>query len=75
MIVFFDSGVIYSLVNTSKVKEVVDCQEWFYGLLSRGVLFVSSAICEYEVKLVIATNNVKHLSRFANAEIWQNITF
>ena len=151
MIVFLDSGIVYSLVNTSKVKEVVDCQEWFFSLLSKGVLIVSSAICEYEVKrelirrnkieelnnltelkqwlnfikvddkvldlaaknwakarnmgipsaddkrldadmiicstwqllqekwtgryVVIATNNVKHLSRFANAEIWQNITF
>lgn len=151
MVIFFDSGIIYSLVNTSKVKEVIDCQEWFYGLLSKGILFVSSAICEYEVKrelirrnkvkelknlielkqwlelievdntiwdlaaknwakarnmgiptadelsldadmiicstwqilqekwtgryVIIATNNVKHLSRFANAEIWQNITF
>lgn len=25
--------------------------------------------------VVIATNNVKHLTRFSNAEIWQNITF
>ena len=132
------------------VKEVRDCQEWFYSLLSKGVLCVSSAICEYEVKrelirrnkteelnnlselkqwlefifleekvldlaaenwakarnrgiptadnksldadmiicstwqllpekwtgryVVIATNNVKHLTRFSNAEIWQNIT-
>jgi len=149
VIVFLDSGVIYSLINTSNVKKVIDCQEWFYALLGRGVLFVSSAICEYEIKrelirrnqlkelnnlneikqwfnflevdenvwnmaaknwakarnmgiptadnlsldadmvicatwqilqekwegryVVIATNNVKHLSHFANADIWENI--
>ena len=149
MIVILDSGVLHTLVSTSKVKEVKDCQDWFYYLLSRGALIVTSAICNYEVKrelirrkkaqeinnlnqlkalvdflpvdeptlelaaelwaearnrglptandlsldadviicaqyqllakeypgryVVIATNNVKHLSRFAEAKEWQNI--
>jgi predicted nucleic acid-binding protein len=151
MIVFLDSSIVYSLINTSNVKEVIDCQEWFYTLLSKGVLFISSAICEYEVKrelirrnkieelnnlnelkkwleflpidetvldvaainwakarntgiptadnksldadmiicstyqllqeqwrgryIVIATKNIKHLSHFSNAQIWQDINF
>ncbi len=151
MIIILDSGVLYTLVSTSKVKEVIDCQDWFYYLLSRSAMVVTSAICNYEVKrelirrnkiqeinnlnqlkalidflpvdeptlelaaelwaearnkgmptaddnsldadliicaqyqllalsypgryVVIATNNVKHLSRFSEAEEWQNIKF
>ena len=50
MIVILDSGVLHTLVSTSKVKEVKDCQDWFYYLLSRGARVVTSAICNYEVK-------------------------
>ena len=151
MIVIIDSGVLFTLISTSKVKEVTDCQDWFYYLLSRSALVVTSAICNYEVKrelirrkkvpeldnlnqlkalidflpvdestlelaaelwaearnkglptaddlsldadviicaqyqllaekypgryVVIATNNVKHLSRFSEAKKWQEIEF
>lgn len=151
MIVFLDSGVLHTLISNSKVKEVTDCQDWFYYLLSRSALVVTSAICNYEVKrelirrknlreidnlnqlkslidclpvdeptldlaaelwaevrnkglptadnnrldadviicaqyqllaeahpgryVVIATTNVKHLSRFAEAHEWQEIKF
>lgn len=50
MIVLLDSGILHTLVSTSKVKEVIDCQDWFYYLLSRSALVVTSAICNYEVK-------------------------
>jgi predicted nucleic acid-binding protein len=151
VIVILDSGVLHTLISTSKVKEVTDCQDWFYYLLSRSALIVTSAICNYEVKrelirrnkvqeinnlnqlktliellpvdeptlelaaklwaearnkgmptaddlsldvdviicaqyqllaeeypgryIVIATTNVKHLSRFAEAKEWQDIKF
>ena len=151
MIVILDSGVLHTLVSTSKVKEVTDCQDWFYYLLSRSAKVVTSSICNYEVKrelirrekveeiknlnqlkslidflcvdeptlelaaelwaearnkgmptaddlsldadviicaqyqllaekypgryVVIATTNVKHLSRFTEAKEWQNIEF
>ena len=151
MIVILDSGVLHTLISTSKVKEVTDCQDWFYYLLSRSALVVTSAICSYEVKrelirrnkaleinnlnqlktliellpvdeptlelaaelwaearnrglptaddlsldadviicaqyqllaeeypgryIVIATTNVKHLSRFSEAKEWQDIKF
>ncbi|MGL5943607.1 MAG: type II toxin-antitoxin system VapC family toxin [Waterburya sp.] len=151
MIVLLDSGILHTLVSTSKVKEVIDCQDWFYYLLSRSSLVVTSAICNYEVKrelirrkkiqeinnlnqlkalidflpvnestlelaaelwaearnkglptadelsldadiiicaqyqllaakhpgryVVIATTNVKHLSRFTEAQEWRNIEF
>jgi predicted nucleic acid-binding protein len=151
VIVILDSGVLHSLISNSKVKEVTDCQDWFYYLLSRSALVVTSAICNYEVKrelirrkkapeinnlnqlktliellpvdeptlelaaelwaearnkgmptaddlsldvdviicaqyqllaeeypgryIVIATTNVKHLSRFSEAKEWQDIKF
>jgi predicted nucleic acid-binding protein len=50
VIVILDSGVLHTLISTSKVKEVTDCQDWFYYLLSRSALVVTSAICNYEVK-------------------------
>ena len=151
MIVIIDSGVLFTLISTSNVKEVTDCQDWFYYLLSRSALLVTSAICNYEVKrelirrkkvpeldnlnqlktlidflpvdepslelaaelwaearnkglptaddlsldadviicaqyqllaeaypgryVVIATTNVKHLSRFTEAKEWQDIEF
>jgi predicted nucleic acid-binding protein len=50
VIVLLDSGIVHTLVSTSKVKEVTDCQDWFYYLLSRSALVVTSVICNYEVK-------------------------
>ena len=50
MIVILDSGVLHTLVSTSKVKEVIDCQDWFYYLLSRSAKVVTSSLCNYEVK-------------------------
>ncbi len=50
MIVILDSGVLHSLISTSNVQEVRDCQDWLERLLSKGVLVVTSAICNYEVR-------------------------
>jgi predicted nucleic acid-binding protein len=50
VIVIVDSGVLHTLITTSQVPPVIDCQDWFYLLLSRGVYLVSSTICKYEVK-------------------------
>ncbi len=57
MIVILDSGVLHTLISTSKVKEVTDCQDWFYYLLSRSALVVTSAICNYEVKRELIRRN------------------
>lgn len=153
MIVFLDSGVLGILANPNKEGEASDCEEWLYGLLSKGVYVLTSDLCDYEVRrglvleakkkpningiesldelqkiitflpitsaqlrkaatlwaearsqgiptadekspdvdiilcaqwkllkeefpgrsIVIATTNVKHLSRFAVAEAWRNI--
>ena len=62
MIVFLDSGVLHTLISDTKVKEVIDCQNWFYYLLSRSALVVTSAICNYEVKReLIRRKNTKEL--------------
>lgn len=155
MIVFLDTSVLGKLSNPNQLPEAVDCQSWFERLIARGVYFVSSELCFYELKrslilavktggtnkgieklemienfvdfleidrivaelaaefwaearlqgqptadeknididmmimahwrllsesfpgryVVIATTNVRHLSLFANAEEWQNITY
>ncbi len=63
MIVILDSGVLHTLVSTSKVKEVTDCQDWFYYLLSRSALVVTSSLCNYEVKReLIRRNKVEEIN-------------
>ena len=63
MIVFLDSGVLHTLISNSQVKEVIDCQNWFYYLLSRSAFIVTSAICNYEVKReLIRRNNVGEIN-------------
>jgi predicted nucleic acid-binding protein len=69
--VFLDSSIVYSLINSNSVKEVIDCQEWFYTLLSKGVLFISSTICEYEVKReLIRRNKVEELNNLNELKQW-----
>ncbi len=63
MIVILDSGVLHTLVSTSKVKEVTDCQDWFYYLLSRSAKVVTSSLCNYEVKReLIRRKKVKEIN-------------
>ena len=56
MIVFLDTNVLGMLSNLSQEQEILKCQNWFEHLLVRGVLFISSELCFYEVKrsLVLA---------------------
>lgn len=155
MIIFLDTGVLGILASPNDKQEVINCQNWLYQLTARGVYFISSDICDYEVRrslilesfkynreqslknldelkqiidffpitsnamrlaahlwatsrsqgqptadpktldadviiaaqcqliqqeysgqaLMIATTNVNHLSRFIDAQEWQNITF
>jgi predicted nucleic acid-binding protein len=155
MIVILDSGVLGQLCNPNPSPETIAVNEWVYSLIAKGIVVVTSCICDYEVRrslilnslrgisseginnlnelkniieflplseailqeaaqiwakarnqgmptaddksldadviicagwqllteefpgryIVIATTNVKHLSRFAEAEEWQNIKF
>lgn len=63
MIVILDSGVLHTLISNSKVKEVINCQNWFYYLLSRSALVVTSVICNYEVRReLVRRKNIKELN-------------
>ena len=50
MIVFIDSGILGLLANPNKKGEAADCEQWLLGLLSKGVLVLTSDICDYEVR-------------------------
>lgn len=50
MIVFIDSGVLGILTNPHKTDEAIDCEEWFYRLLARGIYVCSSELCDYEIR-------------------------
>lgn len=73
MIVILDSGVLHTLISDSKVKEVIDCQNWFYYLLSRSALIVTSVICNYEVKReLIRRTNIKEINNLSNLKFLIN---
>ena len=50
MIVFIDSGVLGLLTNPNKIGKPMQCENWLYSLLAKGVYVVSSDICDYEVR-------------------------
>lgn len=50
MIIFLDTNILGKLSNPNQVGETFKCQQWFEKLLVRGVYFVSSELCFYEVK-------------------------
>ncbi|EHJ12074.1 hypothetical protein CWATWH0003_3209t1, partial [Crocosphaera watsonii WH 0003] len=49
MIVFLDSGVLGLLTNPNKKGQPLLCENWLYSLLAKGVVVVSSDVCDYEV--------------------------
>jgi hypothetical protein len=51
MIVFLDSNILGLISNTNSLfDECQQCEKWFYTLSSRGVRFITSDICDYEVR-------------------------
>ncbi|MDJ0662291.1 MAG: type II toxin-antitoxin system VapC family toxin [Crocosphaera sp.] len=50
MLVFLDTNILGLLSNPKKEGESLACQIWFERLLARGVYFVSSSLCFYELK-------------------------
>ncbi|GAA6619253.1 type II toxin-antitoxin system VapC family toxin [Scytonema sp. NUACC26] len=50
MIVFIDSGILGILANPNKEGEVSECEEWLYGLLSKGIYVLTSELCDYEIR-------------------------
>jgi predicted nucleic acid-binding protein len=50
MIVFLDTGVLGIISSPNEKQEVINCQQWLYQLIVRGVQVVSSDLCDYEVR-------------------------
>ncbi len=50
MIIFIDTGILGLLSSLNNRKEVIDCKNWLYSFLSKGVNIVSWDICDYEVR-------------------------
>ena len=59
MIIFLDTNVLGKLSNPNQLQEAQECQAWFERLFVRGVYFVSSELCFYELKrsLILAVKN------------------
>jgi hypothetical protein len=64
MIVFIDSGVLGLLANPNNLDEAVECENWLYTMLSRGINVYSSDLCDYEVRrsLVLASQKKSSLN-------------
>jgi predicted nucleic-acid-binding protein len=50
MIIFLDTNILGKLSNPNQVEETLKCRQWFEKLLVRGIYFVSSELCFYEIK-------------------------
>ena len=57
MLIFLDTNILGLLSNPNQLQEASNCQAWFERLLVRGISFVSSELCFYEVRrsLILAT--------------------
>jgi hypothetical protein len=82
MIIFLDSGVLGLLCNPNSHPEAIAIKQQGKSTAQSNRLDADIVICAiYRVwksiypgrEIVIATTNVKHLSRFANALEWSEI--
>jgi hypothetical protein len=60
MIVFLDTNILglISNANTS-FEECQQCEKWFITLSIRGVRFVTSDICDYEVRRGLISSSIR----------------
>jgi len=63
MIIFLDTGILGILTSPNDRQEVIDCRNWLYYLTARGVYFVSSDICDYEVRRSLILESFKYNKR------------
>lgn len=59
MIICLDTGILGILSSPSDRQEVIDCRNWLYRLTARGAYFVSSDICDYEVRRSLILESFK----------------
>lgn len=60
MIIFLDTGILGILASLKDRQETVDCRNWLYHLTARGVYFISSDICDYEVRRSLILESLKY---------------
>jgi hypothetical protein len=81
-IILLDSGVLGNLCNPYASPQRTELDNWLYGLMAHR-LDADLIICATAQSLaqkypgrnvIVATTNVKHLSRFVAAATWQEIT-
>lgn len=66
MIVILDTGIIGIITNPNNSPETIECENWLYGLFSRGARIISSDICDYEIRrgLELACININNKSPY-----------
>jgi hypothetical protein len=62
MIVILDSGVLGKLCNPNPSPETITVNEWLYSLIAKGIVVVTSYICDYEVRRSLILNAIRGLS-------------
>ncbi len=86
--IVLDAGPIGIITNPNLSPQSVACNRWLQSHVKLGNRIIIPEIADYEVRrellrankkkgvaryLAIATTNVRHLSRFITADLWQNI--
>lgn len=64
MIVFLDTNVLGLIAKPEKSfdessDESYQAQQWFYGLLSRGIRVVTSTLCDYELRRGLLSDSIR----------------
>ncbi|MEG4320060.1 MULTISPECIES: hypothetical protein [unclassified Microcoleus] len=87
MIVILDSNILALLVvpiddklseDEKLGKEIYQCTEWFYRLLSKGAYVTSSDLCDYEIRrelIRIKSKSVQELDKLRDLIEFRKVTF
>jgi hypothetical protein len=60
MIVFLDTNILGLISNTNAAyEECIQCERWFSTLSIRGVRFITSDLCDYEVRRGLISSLIK----------------
>lgn len=62
MILLLDSGVLGKICNPNPSDEANAVKKWMYSLLAKGVVIVTSQICDYEIRRSLILNSIRGLS-------------
>jgi hypothetical protein len=60
MIVFLDTNILGLISNANiAFDECQQCEKWFTTLLTRGVRFITSDLCDYEVRRGLIGSSIR----------------